>query len=128
MRCRLRPCWLGLLAGVVWAGTARAQPAPRASSTAADKAHAAALVPLNELPPHVREGARLTLEKPTLFSHGPAESFVCDPSVYYWFLDHPDRAVTAWRRLGAKCVSISDRGGGRFGWSDESGGDIVWET
>jgi hypothetical protein len=58
----------------------------------------------------------------------PAEAFACEPAVYYWFLDHPDRAVTAWRRLGAKCLTITDRGGGRFGWADENGSDIVWET
>ncbi len=85
-------------------------------------------MPVEVLPPHVREGARLAVEKATLFSHGPAESFSCDPAVYYWFLDHPDRAVTAWRRLGAKCLSISDRGNGRFGWADEAGSDVVWET
>jgi hypothetical protein len=131
MRHRFGSGWLGLLAGVAWAG---ALPQVRAQQTAAptdpthDRARAAAQVPLGLLPPHVREGARKALEKPTVFSRGPAESFVCDPAVYYWFLDHPDRAVTAWRRLGAKCLTITDRGGGRFGYADEQGSDIVWQT
>jgi hypothetical protein len=129
---RIGSSWLGLLTGAVWAGVTLlawgTPPSTPTSSTAADRARTAALVPVEVLPPHVQEGARLAVEKATLFSHGPAESFSCDPAVYYWFLDHPDRAVTAWRRLGAKCLSISDRGGGKFGWSDEHGSDIVWET
>ena len=129
---RLKSVWLGLLAGALWAGTtaaARAQQgSARGADTAQDKARAAAQVPLNLLPPQVREGARHALEKPTVFSRGPAESFVCDPAVYYYFLDHPDLAVAAWRRLGAKCLTITDRGGGRFGWSDPNGSDIVWQT
>jgi hypothetical protein len=129
---RFRSSWLGLLTGAVCAcaaGRAAAQSqAARPPVTPADRARAAALVPLEMLPAHAREGARLAIEKATLFSRGPEEAFVCDPALYYWFLDHPDRAVAAWRRLGAKCLSITDRGAGRFGWSDEAGSDVVWET
>src|SRR5262249_32317110 len=106
----------------------RAQQAAARADAAQDKARAAAEVPLDQLPPHVRDGARRALDKPTVYSRGPAEAFACDPAVYYYFLDHPDRAVNAWRRLGAKCLNITDRGNGRFGWSDEYGSDIVWET
>jgi hypothetical protein len=131
MRHPYGPLPLGLLAAVVWAGAgtpARAQqPAARADA-ALEKARAAAQIPLEQLPPHAREGAKQALDKPTVFSRGPAEAFACEPAVYYWFLDHPDRAVLAWRRLGARCLTITDRGGGRFGWSDENGSDIVWET
>jgi hypothetical protein len=131
MRHRFRSGWLGLLAGVAWAGAlpqACAQQPTAPTDPALYRAQAAAQVPLHLLPPHAREGARRALEKPTLFSRGPAESFVCDPAAYFWLLDHPDRAVTAWRRLGAKCLTITDRGGGRFGYADDTGTDIVWET
>src|SRR5260370_6362217 len=117
MRHRFGSGWLGVLAGVVWAGAlpqARAEQRAAPTDPTLDRARAAAQVPLHLLPPHAREGARKALEKPTLFSRGPAESFVCDPAVYYWFLEHPDRAVTAWRRLGAKCLTITDRRGRRF--------------
>jgi hypothetical protein len=131
MRQRFKSIWLGLLAGALWAGAvaqARSQQAATRADAAQDRARAAAQVPLDQLPPRLREGARHALEKPTVFSRGPAEAFACDPAVYYYFLDHPDRAVNAWRRLGAKCLSITDRGNGRFGWTDEYGSDIVWET
>lgn len=87
-----------------------------------------AKLPLDSMTPVVREKVRLVVDRPTLCSSGPTETFACNPAVYGWYLDHPDRAVAAWRRLGAKVVDISDRGNGRFGWSDGQGSDVVWET
>src|SRR5262249_48887024 len=84
-------------------------------------------VPLGRLPLPVREDVRAVLEKPTLAARGPGEQFACRPEQYYWFLDHPDRAVLAWRRLGAKCVGIQDQGNGVFGFTDETG-TINWQT
>jgi hypothetical protein len=71
---------------------------------------------------------RLTIDKTTLFTQGPVEAFACQPQTYYWLLEHPDRGVVAWRRLGAQCVMIADRGAGRFGWTDEHGSDLQWEA
>jgi hypothetical protein len=85
-------------------------------------------VPLEEVAPAVRERVRQVLDKPTLATQGPSEVFVCRPELYHWFLEHPDRASLAWRRLGAQCVEITDRGGGRFGWSDGQGSDVRWDT
>src|SRR5213080_2697685 len=122
MQHRFKSVCLGFVAAALWAGAAAratAQQAPSRTDVAQDKARAAAQVPLDQLPPRVRDGARVALEKPTVFSRGPSEAFACDPAVYYYFLDHPDRAVNAWRRLGAKCLNITDRGNGRFGWTDE---------
>jgi hypothetical protein len=93
-----------------------------------DKAQAAALVPLQDVPSRFREGVKTTLEKPALFTQGPVENFICAPHFYYWLLEHPDRGVLAWRRLGAQCVMIVDRGAGRFGWTDEHGSDLQWEA
>ena len=124
MRCRrIEVSCLGLLAGLLWAGAATAcaqqPPAP---------AWEAAPVPLEQLPDPVRERVRQVLEHPTFHATGPAESFLCNPEQYYWFLEHPDRAVVAWRRLGARCIDIQDRGNGRFGWSDNLGSDVAWST
>jgi hypothetical protein len=123
---------LGLLLGVFWAsgGGAEAQGLPffRSRTDQWQKLRAAALVPLDQVPASCREAVRVALEKPTLFTSGPGESFVCRPDLYYWFLDHPDRAVTAWRRLGAVCLDITERSPGRFGWADAQGNDLWWET
>jgi hypothetical protein len=85
-------------------------------------------LPLEKLPAGIREQVRLIADSPTLYAHGPSEVFPCDPTVYQFFLDHPDRAVAAWRKLGAQCVDIADRGDGRFGWCDGADSDVQWET
>jgi hypothetical protein len=85
-------------------------------------------IPWKELSERSRDQVLTVVEKPTLAARGPAETFPCNPEQYFWFLDHPDRAVAAWQRLGAKCVSITPRGEGHFGWSDEHGSDIIWQT
>jgi hypothetical protein len=92
------------------------------------KVQAAALVPLDQVPPELREQVQRTLDRPTLFASGPPETFVCQPELYAWLLDHPDRGVLAWRRLGAVCLNIVARGPDRFGWTDEQGNDMWWET
>jgi hypothetical protein len=68
------------------------------------------------------------LVKPTVQAKGPLEVFACTPEQYYWLLDNPDRAVHAWRRLGAKCVTIERRGPSKFGYVDGTGSDVTWET
>ncbi len=150
--------WLGLVAGVLWASAgpapaqyARAEEVARPESsgrrsgspfedsgrgTTRESAPglrpsvfgAPAPVPLDDIPAGVRERVRKVLEHPTLSTQGPSEVFSCRPAWYYWFLDHPDRAVVVWRRLGAKCLDIVDRGNGRFGWSDSLGSDVHWDT
>jgi hypothetical protein len=85
-------------------------------------------LPLDEMDEAHRALARSVLDRPTLAARGPNEAFVCNPEHYYYFLEHPDLAVSAWRKLGAKCVSINARGEGQFGWSDDNGSDLVWQT
>jgi hypothetical protein len=88
----------------------------------------AAAIPLDRLQPKIRDGVRRVLEQPTLFAHGPAEVFRASSSLYRWLLDHPDRAVEMWHRLGARCLAITERSPGRFGWTDGQGTDISWQT
>jgi hypothetical protein len=84
-------------------------------------------IPVQELSAR-QEAVQQILRDPTLVARGPAEKFACKPQQYFFFLEHPDRAVLAWRKLGAKCVAITDKGGGQFGWGDEFGSDLSWET
>lgn len=84
-------------------------------------------VPFEELSAYQQE-VRQVLQGPTVAARAPAETFACRPENYYHFLDHPDQAVRAWRKLGAKCVTITDRGAGQFGWNDELGSEVTWET
>ena len=85
-------------------------------------------IPWDNLDERATMLAKQLMDRPTMQARGPAETFTCMPKQYYWLLDNPDSAVTAWRRLGAKCVSIQKRGAGKFGYTDESGSDVIWET
>ncbi len=85
-------------------------------------------IPWEELDERVTAVAKQMMEKPTLVARGPAETFACMPEQYFWLLDNPDRAVAAWRRLGAKCVSIERRGKNKFAFVDDTGSDVTWET
>ncbi|MBY0522174.1 MAG: hypothetical protein K2R98_02175 [Gemmataceae bacterium] len=124
-----------LAAGVFWvsAATVLAQPAPipRDGKKLPERslpASAAQSVPWDELPQPARDPVRRIIEQPTLSASGPVEEFTGHGPMYLWLLDHPDRAAQAWRRLGAPCLDIADRGQGRFGWSDQQGSDLSWET
>jgi len=130
------PVWLSLAAGALWAGAGDAlAQADRQSElgnaitgSRMPAGKATIQVPLDELAPSTREKVRAVLERPTLSARGKPETFICQPELYYWFLDHPDRAAMIWRRLGAKVVDMADRGDGRFGWNDGQGSEIRWEA
>lgn len=85
-------------------------------------------IPMAQVTPAYREAVKQVLEKPTLSSRSAAESFPASVEAYRYFLDRPDRAVAAWRKLGAKCVSIQAHGKQTFSWSDEHGSEVVWRT
>jgi hypothetical protein len=93
-----------------------------------EQMQAAALVPLEQIPAAYRDKVSRVLARPTLYAKGPLETFEGAPDLYRWFLDHPDRTVVAWKRLGAKCLEIENRGQACFGWADSQGSDIVWTT
>src|SRR5438445_4706841 len=121
----MQAVWLGVDLWVVGerAATASAQfpsktePATQTANEL-DRQSMAAAIPLDRLPLKVRDGVRRVLEQPTLFAQGPAEVFRARASFYRWLLDHPDRAVQMWHRLGALCITIRERGAGKFGWAD----------
>ncbi|HLJ95025.1 MAG TPA: hypothetical protein VKU02_17750 [Gemmataceae bacterium] len=115
--------WLGLM--IHWLCVNAAIAIPPDSSL---QQEAAARVPLGELPEGLRARVRQVIERPTLFSHGPAEAFTGKPALYSWLLDHPDRGVLAWRRLGATCTDITECSTGRFVWKDGQGSEINWQT
>ena len=113
--------------GLPGSGTARAADTddPRSARPAR---WTSAQLPLNEMAPAVRDRVRFVVDNPALASQGPLETFRCDPRVYQFYLDHPDRAVAAWRLLGARVVDIAERSPGRFGWSDGDDSDVTWVT
>ncbi len=85
-------------------------------------------IPLDNMPAARRAAIKSVLDKPTLSARSSKETFDCQPDQYRFILDHPDRGVVAWRRLGAKCVTIASRGPNTFAWTDDKGSELVWET
>src|SRR5579884_2078821 len=122
--------------GLVWAtsGHALGQTSAVSSQSPVSTPRVPVAPPLSafehrtDLPAGVREGLRTVLNKPTLAARGRLEMFRGQPVLYRWFLDHPDQAVLAWRRLGAKCTDITSLGGGCFQWTDGHGSEINWWT
>lgn len=99
---------------------------PHFNTKTATSAAAARLVPVDNLPPAIRDKVKKTITQPTLVTRAPSEEFQASSAMYEWLMEHPDRAAAAWKRLGVDCQPIVDRGQGRFGWSDEHGSDVVW--
>jgi hypothetical protein len=75
-----------------------------------------------------RDAVKSVFEKSTLSAKSQSETFKGNPEHYIYFLDNPDRAVCAWRRLGAKCVTIQPRPNNQFGYTDEHGSDVTWRA
>jgi hypothetical protein len=105
---------------------ARAAPGIRSSSRQESRDQLPPL-PLERLAPQVRQEVQEVLQRPSLTTHGPVETFSCQPGMYFWLLDHPQQAALLWRQLGAKVVDIVDLGGS-FLWRDEAGSEVHWEA
>lgn len=116
----MKGCWSGLIGLLLLAQAGSASPP----------------TPVASLPHFTFEGMEAperdlvqgVMDRPTLYAKGAAEVFQCKPEHFHWFLDHPDRAVVAWRRLGARCVNIVPRAPSTFAWSDALGSEVVWVT
>ena len=129
---------LGTVLGSVVASAAVAaaqppQPAPIPPAASGGLAMPAAPAPtrivLSEVvDPAYRDAVLAVVRKPTVATRGRSDEVICDPAVYDWLLDHPDRVSLAWRRLKVPCVQITDAGKGRFAWNDGEGSELLWQT
>lgn len=115
--------WLSLALGGFWVG-----PLAATEQDLNLQHRVAARIPLEEIPEVLRDRVRQVIQRPTVFGNGPTEAFSGNPTTYNWLLEHPDRGVVAWRKLGAKCTDISDRKNGTFSWTDGHGSEIHWQT
>jgi hypothetical protein len=83
---------------------------------------------LDAVKPEFRDAVARCMSKPTVSTHAMGEEVVCTVAVYEWLYEHPDRVALAWQRLKVPSIPIADMGNGRFGWTDEYGSEIVWQT
>jgi hypothetical protein len=106
-------------------------PAMPASASIAPNPSAPAPQRLNLLDvvsPEFQEGVLKCIKHPTLTTKATGDDITCTVAVYEWLYNHPDRVALAWQRLRVPTVTITDMGGGKFGWSDENGSEVVWQT
>jgi hypothetical protein len=75
-----------------------------------------------------REAVKYVFDNTTLSAKSQPDLFTANSDVYMFFLDHPDRAVSAWRDIGAKCVDIHPRPNKQFAYTDDKGSEIVWRA
>jgi hypothetical protein len=85
-------------------------------------------IPMQSVAAADREAVKNVFDHSTLNAKSQPETFKGASDVYLYFLDNPDRAVTAWRRLGAKCVSIQALPNKQFGYTDEQGSEVTWRA
>jgi hypothetical protein len=113
---------------IIWLGLATTLVCTNMSPAHAQDTRARDPIPFAQLSPAMREKVRHVVDHTVLFGRGPTEAFTGDPALYRWLLDHPDRAVCAWRRLGAVCTEITGLGGGWFACTDGHGSEVRWQT
>lgn len=122
---------LGVLLGGVIGSTSAAEPPPLPAMLAPQSSAPAPQLRMNVLDavkPEFRDAVARCMSKPTVSTRAMGEEVVCTVAVYEWLYEHPDRVALAWHRLKVPSIPISDMGNGRFGWTDEYGSEIVWQT
>ena len=125
----MQGCWCGLIGALLLTEAVCGGGEPEITApTKSPLVLAPAKVCLDGVASPKREKAKSVIDRPMLKARGSSETFPCDPRHYSWFLDRPDRAVVAWRRMGARCVTILPRGQGTFAWTDEHGSEVIWEA
>lgn len=131
--------WVKRALGVLLSGTmvlADIGAAPPTSSVTtpvmiADSPPAAVPQRLNLLDvvrPEFHEGVLKCVRHPTVATQSSGDEIICTVAVYEWLYDHPDRVALAWQRLKIPTVAITDLGNGRFGWTDQNGSEVIWQT
>jgi hypothetical protein len=78
--------------------------------------------------PAVRGDVMAVVQKPTMTAKHSEEPFTCNPTVYKWLLEHPDRTALAWERIGVPCLPIKERTAGQYQFKDDSGTDVSWQA
>lgn len=123
---RVQPGLLTLI--VVGLATGQTSAQTVASQQVMSLPRAAEPLPFEEISGPEKEKVRQVVTHPTFKGRGSGEAFSGRPEIYDWLLDHPDRALTAWRRLGATASDIVNQGDGHYSWSDAHGSHITWHT
>ena len=117
---------LGLLIGSALGGGAWAVPQQPPAMTAPTTP--APLTFGEVVQPAFKETVLKVVRQPTISTKYTSDEVTFGREMYEWLLNHPDRVSLAWRRMKVGCVEITDLGNGKFGWNDDQGSELVWQT
>ena len=117
---------LGLLIGSALGGGAWAVPQQPPAMTA--PMTTAPLTFGEVVQPAFKDTVLKVVRQPTISTKYTSDEVTCGREMYEWLLNHPDRVSLAWRRMKVGCVEITDLGNGKFGWNDDQGSELVWQT
>lgn len=122
---------LGLLLGGAVGASTLASPPPLPAILVPQSTVPTQLVRPNLLDavnPEFRDAVAKCMAKATVSTRARGDEVVCTVAVYEWLYEHPDRVALAWQRLKVPSIPINDLGNGKFGWTDEYGSEVVWQT
>lgn len=119
---------IGVAAAAAPPGTSRPAMATPPLVAATATAPTPRINPFDSVRPEFRDAVNKCVVRPTVTTRASGDKVVCTVAVYEWLYDHPDRVALAWQRLKVPSIPIVDMGNGKFGWTDEHGSEIVWQT
>lgn len=93
----------------------------KASSSRRAKEEAIQAIPFDKLDAQARAQVRHVLENVSVFRRLPTQVIRAEPSLYHYFLDHPDVTVEMWRTLGLTELNVQRTGQNRFHLDDGQG-------
>lgn len=119
---------LRLLVGLLVLGVAGKLGAAPPVFPTTPAAPAISAIPIDSMPPDLRDKARAVIDGASMTARGVAESFHAAPDVYRWLLDNPQIGIKLWRTMGAKVSEIAEQGPGQYLWKDGQGSEVLWFT
>ena len=113
---------LATAAVCLWSYTATAAEDPaKASTSAAARADAARLIPLEKLDPQLRKPVASVMKHAGIFRRLPATVIPCDHDLYLFLVRHPEVIVNIWHVMGATQVTMERLAEGSYKAADGAG-------
>ena len=93
----------------------------QATSSRAAREDAIRSIPMDRLPPELREKVASTLASTSLYRRLPVQVTQCDPSMYLFLVRHPEVVVNIWEVMNISNVALQRTGPDTFRATDNAG-------
>jgi hypothetical protein len=96
-----------LTAGIALSAPANGSPeATQGTSSNAARKTAVQSIPMDKLPPDVRDKVNSVLSNVSIYRRLPVRMVTCDPEMYQFLVRHPDVVVNIWEILGVSQLQL----------------------